>query len=38
MRVRVCIHAFDYECTVCGERPGAKWSQIVPVQLRGKGV
>lgn len=38
MCARVCIHAYDYECTVCCERPGAKWSQIVPVRLRGKGV
>lgn len=34
----MCIHASDYECTVCCMRPGAKWSQNVPVRLRGKGV
>lgn len=36
--VHVCIHASDYEYTVCCMMPGAKWSQIVPVRLRGKGV
>lgn len=36
--VHVCIHASDYEYTVYCMRLGAKWSQIVPVRLRGKGV
>lgn len=37
MSVHVCIHASDYECTVCCVQPRAKWTQIVPVRYRGRG-
>lgn len=38
--VSVCLHALHYEGSVCGgkKNESAKWSQIVAVQLRGKGV
>lgn len=31
-------YASLYECTVCCARPGAEWTQIVPVRCRGGGI